>query len=103
MSRDAVLNLATFQEAWSCWRPDHYKRVDINPTKIVHQTTYSTSLAIGAFSGGVDSIFTATRHAENSLGNASYGLGSVLLVHGFDVPLDRDDQFDALVREKSRC
>lgn len=97
MSREALLNLATFQEAWACWRPGVYKRVDINPTHIVEKITPSTSKTIVAFSGGVDSIFAAMRHANGSLGNASHKLGSALLVQGFDVPLERDDQFDALV------
>ena len=92
MTRSALLNLATFQEAWCRWRPGVYKPVRIEPQSLVDDPPRAPPRSIAAFSGGADAIFTALRHAGDP-----YALDSVLLVHGFDVPTDRPDQFGKLV------
>ncbi len=92
MTRSALLNLATFQEAWCRWRPGVYKPVRIEPHSLVDDPPRAPPRSIAAFSGGADAIFTALRHAGDP-----YALDSVLLVHGFDVPTDRPDQFGKLV------
>jgi hypothetical protein len=92
MTRSALLNLATFQEAWCRWRPGVYRPVRIEPHSLVDDPPRAPARSIAAFSGGADAIFTALRHAGDP-----YALDSVLLVHGFDVPTDRPDQFGKLV------
>ncbi len=99
LSRTACFNLAEFQSAWTCWRPEKYQRVDIVPDQIadIHPLQHPPR-AISAFSGGVDGTFTAIRHRHKLLGNGSYPLTDVLLVHGFDVPLAKPQAFDLLVQ-----
>ena len=92
MTRAALLNLATFQEAWCRWKPGVYKPVRIEPQALIDDAPRAPARSIAAFSGGADAIFTALRHAGDP-----YALESVMLVHGFDVPLDRPDQFGRLV------
>jgi hypothetical protein len=92
MTRSALLNLTAFQEAWCRWKPDVYKPVTIEPLSISDDPPRAPPKSIAAFSGGADAIFTALRHAGDP-----YALDSVLLVHGFDVPTDRPDQFGKLV------
>lgn len=92
MTRSALLNLETFQEAWCRWRPGVYRPVRIEPQSLVDDPPRAPARSIAAFSGGADAIFTALRHARDP-----YALDSVLLVHGFDVPLDRPDQFARLL------
>jgi hypothetical protein len=92
MTRSALLNLATFQEAWCRWRPGVYRPVRIEPHSLVDDPPRAPPRSIAAFSGGADAIFTALRHAGDP-----YALDSVLLVHGFDVPTDRPDQFGKLL------
>lgn len=97
MSLDSLRNLNEFQEAWSLWRPNVYKKIAIIPDDLVDSNASKVDDAIAAFSGGVDSVFTVLRHALRKLGRASYPLHkSVLMVHGFDVPLDKTEQLDAL-------
>lgn len=99
LSRTACFNLAEFQSAWACWRPEKYQRVDIVPDQIADiPPSQHPPRAIGAFSGGVDGTFTAIRHKHKLLGSGSYPLTDVLLVHGFDVPLDKPQAFDLLVQ-----
>jgi hypothetical protein len=97
LSLSALYNLAEFQRAWACWLPERYSTVEIIPDSIEDLTTKpKPNCAISAFSGGVDSTFTAIRHGRQQLGNASYPLKDVILVHGFDVPLNREESFAKL-------
>src|SRR5215469_590170 len=65
MSRSALLNLATFQEAWCRWKPHVYQQVGIEPQSIVDDPPRAEARSIAAFSGGADAIFTALRHADD--------------------------------------
>jgi hypothetical protein len=98
VSFQGLANLNEFQEAWSLWKPHLYKKIRVLPDNIVESACPQGSKnAIAAFSGGVDSIFTALRHSTKLLGSASYPLDdAVLMVHGFDVPLSAPEQFAAL-------
>lgn len=99
LSRSAIFNLAEYQSAWACWRPEKYRRVDILPDEIVDLPAIQhPPRAISAFSGGVDGTFTAIRHACKHMGNASYPLTDVMLVHGFDVRLDKGEAFKLLLK-----
>jgi polysaccharide pyruvyl transferase WcaK-like protein len=97
MTRSALLNLNEFQEAWALWKPLIYHKIKIIPDSIVDCVPAMERKAIAAFSGGVDSIFTILRHKTKALGNGSYPLNdSVLMVHGFDVPLAAPDHLESL-------
>ena len=98
MSVTALRNLNEFQEAWALWEGTRYTKIEIIPNEIIDDDTMAKrDEAIAAFSGGVDSIFTLLRHSTGKLGLASYPLKrSVLMVHGFDVPLHEEKQFEAL-------
>jgi len=92
MTRSSLLNLATVQEAWCRWKPDVYKLIKIEPQSITDDPPRAKTQSIAAFSGGADAIFTALRHAGDQ-----FALNSVMLVHGFDIPINRPDQFSKLV------
>ncbi len=92
MTRSALLNLATFQEAWCRWKPDVYKPIKIEPQSITDDPPRAKARSIAAFSGGADAIFTALRHAGDQ-----FALDAAMIVHGFDVPTARGDQFSKLV------
>lgn len=97
MSRAALRNLYEYQSVWARWKPESYKQVEIIPSSIVERITSKPDKAISAYSGGVDSIFTALRHRLGWLGNASYPLQAGLLVQGFDIPLANTAQFNQLI------
>ena len=96
MTKMALRNLDTFQEAWCLWK-EKYKKVSITPDILYEQSEAAQkNEAIAAFSGGVDSIFTVLRHTK-LLNDAAYPLNKeLLMVHGFDVPLSRPDQLQEL-------
>ena len=101
LSAQGLRNATCFAEAWECWRPDRYRKVEIVAERIEEeksQAIASPTSAIAAFSGGVDATFTAIRHAGGNLGTSSYPLTELVMVHGFDVSIHRRSDFDALVR-----
>lgn len=96
LSRGLCCNLAEFQAAWAIWRPERYRPVEIVPDELVDETPATQPVrAISAFSGGVDGTFTAIRHSRSSREDA-YPLTDVMMVHGFDVPLTKQVQFEQL-------
>ena len=99
MSRSALYNIEDIQSFWHLFRPELYKRIDIVPETIVDlERRKPGRRAIAAFSGGVDSTFTALRHKMKLAGTGSYNLDTVLMVHGFDVNLANADHFDRLIQ-----
>jgi hypothetical protein len=48
---------------------------------------------VAAFSGGVDSTFTIWRHKTRAAGQRSFDLRCCIMVHGFDIPLWKDEVF----------
>jgi len=96
LSADCMRNLNEFQDAWTRWKPERYKKIAITASHIDPMNPGKPNSAIAAFSGGIDSLFTILRH-KKILDTASYPLGStVLMVHGFDIPLDKPSHLEAL-------
>ncbi len=98
LSRTALSNIEAFQGAWRCWRPDRYRQIDVTPERIADcSATKPDKKAIAAYSGGVDSTYTALRHKDYLPLISRHNVTSVLMVHGFDVALDRSDHFARLI------
>ncbi len=100
ISGKAMRNIQIFQEAWTCWRPDLYKIVEIVPNRIIQEwcfTLKNKETAIAAFSGGADATFLVLRHAAKS--PSFFDLKTVVTIHGFDVPIERED---AMLRLNNR-
>lgn len=102
ISAKALRNAQSLSEAWHCWFPDRYQIIEILPSLIVDDSTVlcnkqKQQAAIAAFSGGVDSTFTALRHLGKQLGASALPAKDLLMVHGFDVSLERESDFQELV------
>ena len=98
VSRQALRNAQTYQEAWHCWLPDEYQPIEIVPDEVVpdeNVTFQHSAEAIACYSGGVDATFLALRHVQNK--PESYALKKVITVHGFDIPLKDASEFKKLV------
>ena len=91
-------NMEELQLAWSRWKPERYKKIDIIPDTIVDaRRGPGPEKAIAAFSGDVDATFTALRHTRVLPERTRYPLQSLLMVHGLDVSLDNSSDFQKLV------
>ncbi len=96
VSPTLLRNLAEFQAAWACWKPDVLKEVEIiADIEREADPPEKRGATIAAFTGGVDSCFTVHRHMT---GNAcperlKKRIDAAMMVQGFDIPLDDTDAF----------
>jgi len=99
-------NLLEWQAAMARWRPDQLKVVPIHGPVAAEppKPAASRGRVLTAFSGGVDSCFTAYRHTvapETGLYRRTQ-LDAGLMVHGFDIPEREDTVFDSAFRRSER-
>ncbi len=101
VSPSLLRNLEEFQNAWACWRPEWYTKIEITADRELELARAANSnKAIMAFSGGVDASFTAWSHRHGQRGRLNEDIGAGVMIHGFDIPLDQVDDF-CLATEKS--
>lgn len=100
VSPSLLRNLVEYQAAWCQMRPG-LVGVDIDATlEREPDLPESRKGALVAFSGGVDSAFTAFRHVSKVGVRRPRRVAGLVMVHGFDIPLDDPAAF-ALARERS--
>lgn len=103
VSPSLLRNLEEFQAAWSAWCPDLYQPIEIRADVEEEQIRRVTSnQAIATFSGGVDSSLTVWRHKKGHCGRRELNIKAALMVHGFDIPLAKQEVFErATVKAKT--
>lgn len=101
VSPSLLRNLAEFQEVWSCWMPDKYKRNEISADVEEESLRAESDEAILAFSGGGDSAYSAWHHRVGNTDRQKRNLVAGVMFHGFDFPLSEPDIF-AGAAERSR-
>lgn len=86
VSPSLLANLETYNKTWMLWAPDRYRplriwsREEAEPPAATEPET-----AVAMFSGGVDSCFTALRHARGLAGRNTRRIGAGLTLFGFDI------------------
>ena len=102
VSKTLLRNLEEFQAAWSSWYPELYEIIEITADKEVdYPEQKKTNNALAAFSGGVDGSFTVYRHNKGLCGRLKRDIKAGLFIHGFNIPLDRDDIFNKAAEKAS--
>jgi hypothetical protein len=99
VDRTLLDGLDHYQEVWHSWRPDVYrKKIKIETSGETSRAPSAepTSRTLAAFSAGLDSTFTLSRHARKEAGRAIRDVRTAVMVHGFDMPLDAVDGFETL-------
>lgn len=94
VSPSLLQNIEELGAAWLLWRPDAYHRVEITADSEKEATEAEDEISAMMFSGGVDSSFTAWRHRNELAGRQQRNLKAGIMVHGFDIPLDREKEFN---------
>ena len=103
VSPSLLRNLEQYLSAWSAWKPERYGVVEIvAETEREREAPPAPAQAICGFSGGVDSSFTAFRHARGVTTGRPEPLRAGLMVHGFDIPLDEPEMYDRAVAKARR-
>jgi len=94
VSPSLLRHLDEFQSAWALWRPDIYTKIEILADTEMESPKVGESRAITAYSGGVDSNFTIFRHRSLPASRQTLNLQAALFVHGFDITLRKQDDFE---------
>jgi hypothetical protein len=94
VSPSLLANLEELQSAWVMWRPDLYRRFEVEADDLSEPAPADTSATVMTFSGGVDSCFTAWRHRQHQAGYQQRDLRAGVFVHGFDIPLAERAKYD---------
>jgi len=93
VSRTLLSNLTEFRDAWNCWLPDIYHKIDFEATIIDDSIYTNNNEAIAAFSGGLDSTFTVWQHSQKLAGYRTQNIKACMFVHGFDI--FRREEYDS--------
>jgi hypothetical protein len=79
------------------WMPGLYRRADISVADLLDDSAVPEGVddreILLTFSGGVDSCFSAFRHATGIGTRFPQRVTAGLMVHGFDIPLEQVDTF----------
>ncbi len=101
VSPSLLRNLEEYQAIWHAWLPDRYQPVEIRAEIEQEASRAPASVAIMAFSGGLDSSFTAWRHRTGHAGRQKEDLQAGVILHGFDIPIKSEKAFsEAFERSK---
>lgn len=100
---DSVLldGIEHYQEVWHSWRPDIFKKkikISTEGEHVRSPALHPSSAAVAAFSSGLDSTFTLSRHLMKDAGRSVRNIQTATMVHGFDMPLEANDGFEALAQ-----
>jgi hypothetical protein len=103
VSPSLLRNLEEFQAIWNCWLPNRYTKIEINADIEQPQAKAKRSeKSVMAFSGGVDSCFTAWRHHNGSCGRSRRNLRAAIMIHGFDIPLEEKNVFERAAKNSQK-
>lgn len=97
VSPSLLNNLIEFQTAWSRWCPEKYRVIDISADREAEEEHDGRLDSVMAFSGGLDSCFTAWRHTKGRSGRLIQNISAGVMVHGFDIPVSEQDVFNRAV------
>jgi len=94
VSQKLLSNLCEFRDIWHSWNPVFFKKIEFSNTRLLeHKLPAERTGAVAAFSGGGDSTFTTWRHKTGAAGHRSIDLRCCIMVHGFDIPLRKEETF----------
>lgn len=94
VSPSLLRNLEQYVAAWAAWRPDRYAPIEIAADdETEREPPAGPPQAVCSFSGGIDSSFTAYRHAKGVTTRFPEPLTAGVMVRGFDIPLEQTEMF----------
>lgn len=92
-------NVEEFQRAWAMFRPRQFRPVAITADEELPATARPNT-AVVAYSGGVDANSSLAFHMEGHAGRRRRDIKGAVLIHGMDVPVEKDfSAFESLARK----
>jgi hypothetical protein len=85
-------------DVWTLWRPDLFRKIQLDATEVAADHAPAGCDAVLAFSGGVDSTFALAANRQQTIGHRSRDVKAGVMIHGFDIPLDQPELFNESAR-----
>lgn len=103
VSKVLLRNIEELQNVWSCWKPKAYSPIAVTVEKEVDNSGVRVERkGVFAYSGGVDGSFALLQHMYGEAGRRAVKPVTAVLIHGFEIPLDKSDAF-ALAARNARA
>ncbi len=94
VSKSVLENMIMFANVWHLWRPDDYKEIEIIAQEIKDDYRSENKKMITAFSGGLDSAYTAYKYKKGLDKNFKYVLDRAVMILGADISITDKKIFD---------
>lgn len=94
--------LASLEEsvsAWNFWFPQRFKKISLKAAEEFRGAAPQGRSAVIALSGGLDASYALHAHKNGLPGRNTLDLQAGVLIHGFDIPLDKDLWFRAAQKQ----
>lgn len=102
LSPQLALGLREYQLALKNWYPRQMQVVTIRASAYESlPAAQAGKSCVTVFSGGVDSSFTLRSHLPDRQPLSDFQVKQGIFVHGFDIPLQNQQRYDAYLREFS--
>ena len=95
-------NIEEAEAAWLLWRPGSYHQVKITADNEKEANDAEGEITAMMFSGGADFSSTAWRHRNERAGRQQHNLHAGITGHGFDIPLDCEEEFSGAAESAGR-
>ncbi len=89
VSREQIERLEELQDAWALLHPDRFQKISVVADEEVELPKPANRDAVVAYSGGLDATFAVHAHRRGLLGRRQDNLRVAVMIHGFDIRLDR--------------
>lgn len=94
VSKSVIDNMTMFSTIWSLWRPDDYKKIEIIANEVKDDYRPENKKMITAFSGGLDSAYTAYKYKKGLDKHFKYDLDRAIMILGADISITEKETFN---------
>lgn len=102
VSSGLLYNLTQYNAFWNNLLPNRFYKVEIEVDEEVFVSRSNNKNAISMFSSSMDASYSLLRHTQKLAGVRNLNLTTSLLIHGCDIPLERQDQYKKPLKKLSK-
>ncbi len=94
VSTSLIDHLGQYLDVWHKWEPGGFSKIDIRAEELVASPQPKNPFTAMMFSGGLDSCHTLWKHTLDPDTKSQRKPKFALFVHGFDIPLEKEDAYE---------
>jgi hypothetical protein len=97
LSNQTLLGIRRWLSVYTEWFPKTYHSIDVRSEGTLDSVPAGNK-TLFTFSGGADSLYTVYRNHVSGLWSP-YKLSDAVLIHGFDIKLEKEKAFDMVIQQ----